>query len=233
MRRAVRRRCEAATDAAPGSDRPDGVDALATLDLRPIPFAVARAILEEHHYLHSFPAGTRLTFGVFAGGRLAGAVTLGVGPINGHRLVAGAAPTDMLTLTRFWLADALPFNSESRVLGLLLRALRQHTSVRFLLSYADPAAGHVGTIYQAANWLYTGVSAAMPLLDLGDGVARHSRSIGSALGTHGKAHLRGHGIPVQEVPAVPKHRYVLFVDRRWRSRLTVPVLPYPRLGGAR
>jgi hypothetical protein len=211
----------------------DATVAREALDLRPIPFAVARAMLEAHHYLHSFPGGTRLAFGVFAYGRLAGALTLGVGPINAHRLVSGARRADALVLTRLWLADALPRYSESRTIGLLVRGLKQHTSIKFLVTYADPAAGHLGIIYQATNWLYTGLSAAMPRLDLGDGVPRHSRSVGSALGTHGRVYLRAHGIPVRDVPALPKHRYVLFIDRRWRRRLTVRVLAYPKRGGAK
>jgi len=34
-----------------------------------------------------------------------------------------------------------------------VRYIKQHhRDVKYLLSYADPSAGHRGTIYQAANW---------------------------------------------------------------------------------
>jgi hypothetical protein len=36
-------------------------------------------------------------FGVFRDGRVLGALTLGVGPMNAHSLVKGAAPDDCLT----------------------------------------------------------------------------------------------------------------------------------------
>lgn len=193
-----------------------------------IPPAVARAVVQRAHYLHSFPAGTRVCLGVFAPTGLEGVGVLGVGPRFAHRLVQGATARDGLTLTRLWLADALPPNSESYVIGQMVRWLRQHTPVKFLLSYADPAAGHVGTIYQATNWLYTGLSQAQPALDLGDGVPRHTRSVGSALGTHSVRYLRAAGLAVHRVPAVGKHRYVLFIDRRWRGRLAVPTVPYPK-----
>ncbi len=196
--------------------------------LRPIPAALARDVFERHHYLHSMPAGTRLAFGAFVGDLLWGAVSLGVGPINAHRLVDGADRPDCLTLTRLWLNDTLPRNSESRVLGLAIRALRKFTGVKFLLSYADPAAGHVGYIYQATNWLYTGLSEPQPLMDLGDGVARHTRSVASALGTHSVRYLRQHGLGARMIPQAAKHRYVVFVDPTWRDRLRVPVLPYPK-----
>jgi hypothetical protein len=130
--------------------------ALQDLVLAPVPKQVASDLVAKHHYLHSAPAGTHLAFGLFVKNRLNGAVCLGVGPKNAHRLVEGAAPDDVLTLSRLWLSDDLPGNSESRVLGIVARLLRKHTSLLFLLSYADPAAGHVGTVYQASGWSYTG-----------------------------------------------------------------------------
>ncbi len=111
-----------------------------------VPPAVAASLFVRHHYLHSAPAGVKLAFGVFAGSCLAGALALDSGPINGWRLVAGADRNDCICLARLWLADDLPPNSESRILGLLVRLLRRHTEVRFLISYAGPAAGHVGTV---------------------------------------------------------------------------------------
>ena len=134
-------------------------------------------------------------------------------------------------LARLYLADDLPKNSESRVLGLVIRLLRRHTAVKFLVSYADPAAGHVGTVYQAAGWVYTGTAEAQPLMDLGDGIPRHTRSIASVLGTHSAAYFRRQGMDVHLVATIPKHRYIVFVDPSWRPRLRVPALPYPKKGG--
>ncbi|MCX6000755.1 MAG: DNA methyltransferase [Chloroflexi bacterium] len=184
-------------------------------------------MIERHHYLHSLAGGTRLTFGIFVGGSLLGALTFGVGSFNAASLVDGATSDDVLTLSRLWLSDDLPRNSESRVIGVVLRELRRHTSVRFLLSYADPAQGHLGVVYQATGWLYTGLSEPMPLFDLGDGIARHSRSVSHAYGSHSIGHFRRHGVTVKLIPQAGKHRYVFFIDPSWRSRLRVPVLPYP------
>jgi hypothetical protein len=200
------------------------------LQVQPIPTTVAREIIERHHYLHSLPGGTHLALGVFLDGQLLGTVTLGVGPANAHRLVQRARPDDCLTLTRLWLADELPRNAESKVLGIVLRELRRHTEVRFLLSYADPSKGHFGTIYQATNWLYTGLSEATPLYDIGDGVVRHSRSLSHAYGTHSVKHFVSHGVAVKLVPQTAKHRYIYFLNPTWRQRLNVPVLPYPKKG---
>jgi len=202
--------------------------ALQNLRVRPIPFRVAKAMLVRDHYLHSLPGGTHLVFGMFLGHRLLGALTFGAGPANVHRLVEGARREDCLTLTRLWLDDALPPNAESRVIGITLRGLRRHTDVRFVATYADPAVGHLGTIYQASNWLYVGESQAMALLDLGDGVLQHSRSLAHVYGTHSRAHFAAHSVEMRAVPQSPKHRYIYFLDPAWRPRLRVPALPYPK-----
>ena len=106
--------------------------------VRPVPIAIAKVIIERHHYLHSLPGDTQLAFGVFENHKLTGALTIGVGPANVHRLVAGADRKDCGTLTRLWLTDDLPRNSETRVLGIVLRALRANTDLKFMVSYADP-----------------------------------------------------------------------------------------------
>jgi hypothetical protein len=189
---------------------------------------LARQLVERHHYLHSLPGGTCLAFGAFQGNRIMGVMTLGVGPKNAHALVEGAGPEDCLTLSRLWLSDELPRNSESRFIGVVLRSLRKNTGLKFLVSYADPAQGHLGTIYQATGWVYTGLSEAMPLYDIGDGKARHSRSLSHAYGTHSLEHFSRHGVQVKLVPQQAKHRYLYFLDPAWRERLKGPALSYPR-----
>jgi len=202
--------------------------ALQSMRVQPIPILMAKQILERYHYLHSLPGGTDLAFGVFIENSLLGAITLGSGPANAYRLVREAVAKDCLTLTRLWLSDTLPSNSESRVIGVVLRALRKNTNLKFLVSYADSSQGHLGTIYQATGWLYTGLSEAMPLFDIGDGIARHSRSLSHAFGSHSLKHFQAHGVTVKVIPQARKHRYIYFLDQTWSPRLNVKILPYPK-----
>ena len=212
-----------------GGGSADPTLALQSLGITPVPTGIAKDLLVREHYRHSLPGGTCLAFGVFFLSRLLGALTLGAGPFNAHSLVKGAIPGDCLTLTRLWLAGELLPNSESRVLGFVIRALRNHSRLKFLLTYAEPAVGHMGTIYQASNWLYTGLSDAMPLYDPGDGRLRHSRSLSHACGTNSVRHFADHGVEIKVVQQSRKHRYIHFLDPAWRPRLQVPVYPYPKL----
>ncbi len=202
--------------------------ALQSILVQPIPFVAAKRILENHHYLHSLPGGTKLAFGAFVEGKLLGAITFGVGPYNAFSLVEGACPDNCLALTRLWLSEELPSNSESRVISVCLRYLRKYTTLKFIMTYADPAQGHVGTIYQATGWLYTGLSEATPKFDIGDGISRHSRSLAHAFGSHSLKYLSERGLNVKVLPQIPKHRYIYFLDKNCRNKLRAPMLPYPK-----
>ncbi len=202
--------------------------ALQSIIVKPIPFLTARKLIEKYHYLHSMPGGTKLIFGVLSDGRLLGTLTFGAGPHNAYKLVREAVQEDCLTLSRLWLSDELPPNSESRVIGVSLRAIKKNTKVKFVVSYADPSQGHLGTIYQATGWTYTGLSEAMPMFDLGDGRLRHSRSLSHAYGSHSLKHFEACGVKVAVVPQPRKHRYVYFLEKAYREKLTVPTLPYPK-----
>jgi len=61
----------------------------------------------------------------------------------------------LVELRRFVLEDWLPKNSESRYLAVALRDLKRR-GVCHVLSYADPAHGHDGTIYRALGFAYLG-----------------------------------------------------------------------------
>ena len=203
------------------------------LDIRPVSSVAARRVCQHNHYLRSYPGGAILNFGIFADSSLLGVAVLGVGPANAHRLFSGAERQQVLCLARLWLDDRLGRNCESRTLAIILRHLRRdQETIKALVAYSDPAAGHTGCIYRAAGFLYLGRSDGTPVYRLPDGSVRHSRSLSQTFGTHSRKHFQAHGVPLQVIPQPAKLTYVALVDPAWRSRLTRPVLPYPRQGEA-
>lgn len=198
------------------------------LIVRPVTPGAIRPLIIEHHYLHNMPAVCWRAFGVYADGELAGAVVFTPGPRQGFRVLGAGRPQQVATLARLWLRDDLPKNAESRILGVVLRDLRRDGRWKLILSYADPAAGHLGTIYQAAGWLYLGQGNAGSYLDIGDGTPRHPRTVYGALGANAVGHLRRTGIPARRCPVAGKHRYVFLLDSAWRWRLRQAAQPYPK-----
>lgn len=198
-----------------------------TLEVTPVSSSVVRPMVERYHYLHSMPAAARYCFGVYLAEELVGAAVFTAGARQGHRLLVGAKPQDVVTLARFYLTDAMPRNSESRVLGIVLRHFRRQTGIKLVLSYSDPAAGHVGTVYQASGWLYLGQTEPNSYVDVGDGRLHHPRSIYTRYGSNNVRHLRATGVTATRVQMPGKHRYVYPLDRSWLWRLRHQHQPYP------
>jgi hypothetical protein len=195
---------------------------LKRLHVAPVLPSIVRPLMEKHHYLHSMPAAPRRCYGVVLNGDLLGGVVFTSGARHGHRLLSAASPQDVATLARLWLSDDLPANSESRVLGIVLRDLRRTTDWKVLLSYADPSVGHVGTIYQATGWTYLGETPGEHYVRLADGQLHHPRSIYGRCGSNTIAHLRATGVDARREYVGGKHRYVYVLDPTWAWRLRAP-----------
>jgi len=100
----------------------------------------------------------------------------------------------------------------SQFVGEVLRALGNF----ILVSYADTAMGHVGTIYKATNWLYTGATRARTDI---------------ATGKHSRHYEKAESYP-DRVERSSKHRYIQFTgDKRFKKKmgkaLNYPQEPYP------
>ena len=52
------------------------------------------------------------------------------------------------------MTDDMPKNSESQMLSLVIKWIRQHLRIKYLFVWADGIVGKVGYVYQSANFLY-------------------------------------------------------------------------------
>ncbi len=207
--------------------RPRRSGSVRGLVVRPVAPAVLEPMMSGRHYLRSMPPAAIANYGVYDHDRLVGGVVITAGARHGHRILAGADQSTVATVARVWIGDEVGKNAESRVLSVVARLVARNHGVKMLLSYADPAAGHRGTIYMAAGWLYLGMSDTGRYLALGDGEPRHPRSVASMYGTNRPSQLRKMGIPARSVLVGGKHRYCLILDHSWAWRLAAQPKPYP------
>ena len=120
---------------------------------------------------------------------------------------------------------------------LISRAVKL-AGVEVVYAYSDPAAGEIGTVYQACNWLYLGQGVGR---GRNSGTARYETLVDPNGREFSARSLRHLGLRMADAEALgwrrkmtpPKHKYVSLVgDRRrrkmLRKRLRFPVLPYPR-----
>jgi hypothetical protein len=136
---------------------------------------IAIDMVVEHHYAHR-KCPISWAWGVREGKKLVGVLTVGK-PVSWSVMcsLVGETPEIMKTseharsrdvyeLNRLWCADGLPKNIESRFIGWCLRELKKIRPNLILVSYADGGKHHVGLVYQATNWVYTGQS--LPFKDI-------------------------------------------------------------------
>jgi hypothetical protein len=199
---------------------------LKALRVSAVSVSVVASILEEQHYLHRVPAGLRECFAVYLDDEIHGAIVIASGGRQSHRVVEAVGADRIATLARLWLSDALPTNAESRVLGIILRQLRREKRYVAVVTHADPAVGHTGTIYRASGWLFLGDTEPGRHLLLSAGRMCHTRTAVSVYGSNRPDHLTATGVPAIAVRSTPKLRYIYFLNPAWRWRLKTPVLRY-------
>jgi hypothetical protein len=116
--------------------------------------------IKKHHYSHSHPGGVDYCFAIVSKMNVLGACVFGYMAGNPKAMCVCKGIEDhhqYRELMRLVLLDELPKNSESRFVSWCLRWLKTNTNLKAIISFADPKYNHRGTIYQASNWIYTGI----------------------------------------------------------------------------
>lgn len=117
----------------------------------------ARYACERWHYSGTLLPIKNVKYGVWEGDVYKGAVVYSRG-VNKHiGTQYGYDQRSAVELTRVALREHQA--PVSQIVGITLRMLpKKDRGLRLIVSYADPMQGHLGTIYQAMNWLYVGRS---------------------------------------------------------------------------
>ena len=133
----------------------------------------------------------------------------------------------MIELNRLWIAEDVPRNGASYLVSHTIKQL----PYEIIVSYADTGVGHVGYIYQATNFLYTGHSAERVDWHI-EGLKVHPRSIAhKGQGLEALKEMYGERFGYQRRSS--KNRYVFFNAKGKRKeeligKLRYKVQPYPK-----
>lgn len=151
------------------------------LHLDYVHFYAARYAVENWHYSKIMPAGKLIKFGVWEDTKFIGAVIFSRGS-NNHLLIPyGLKVTEGCELTRIALREHQ--TPVTRIISIAVRLLkRQNPGLKLIVSFADSRQNHLGKIYQAGNWIYTGAVKSTPEWFY-RGKWRHQRTINSLRGT--------------------------------------------------
>ena len=188
----------------------------------------AKWACEHWHYSMCLPKGNLFKVGVWEDDRYVGVVIFSHGAIANIGKPYGLTQNECVELTRIALRDHRHFVSE--IMMQALRKLKEtNPGLRLVVSYADPAQGHNGGIYQATNWIYTGATPPQRKW-LINGKLVHARSV-----QHKKpknmtesqfVKLRWKN--AKRVMDMGKHKYLMPLDRKMRKQIAPLAKPYPK-----
>lgn len=154
------------------------------------------------HYLHKWPGVPTCVLGMWDGILLVGLCVFALPPRETSVRYGG----ETWELARLWIKDEVPRNAETWLIAQAIKHIKRiHTEVKMLVSYADPSAGHSGTIYRAGNWTQDGRTdegRKTPRIDYICWGRKYSR----------RAHVP-EGAPMQRVPRVSKYRFTYRLGR--------------------
>jgi hypothetical protein len=188
-----------------------------------------RLALLRWYYRDDLPVGKLVRVGVWEDSTFCGVIVFGMGSSGKIGMPYGLNNFECSEMCRVALGAHRTVTS--RIISIALRVLKkQSPGIRAVVSYCDPAAGHVGTIYQAMGWTFTGTTPPDKRYTDAAGKQHHSRQV-SASGLKkiigGLARVpKASECTVEKLPG--KYRYVWPFDAEIRERLKLLAKPYPK-----
>jgi len=176
----------------------------------------------KKHYAQRIPS-VSFCFGLYSD-KLEGVCSFGSPP--SRALCVGVCGIDnahkVYELNRLIVNEGLPKNTLSYFVGQCLKLLPNDL---ILVSYADTSQNHHGYIYQATNWIYTGLSAKRTERFDIDNPNKHSKSVTDKKGVDYQS------LSIRQRPQ--KHRYIYFIGsktqkQKLRKSLRYDIQPYPK-----
>jgi len=199
--------------------------------IKQIPYKEAINIVIKHHYLHR-RCPVSIAFGLFKINNVEclGVITYGVSASS--TLLKGICGQEeaknVYELNRLWVDDSVSKNGESFLVGNTIKLLDKE----IIVSFADTSRGHLGIIYQASNFIYTGLSRKFKDPVVMGKENEHHATFGHGLTN--KQIIEKYGAEnVKFVERSRKHRYIFFNCNSKRKsmllkKLRYPILPYPK-----
>ena len=178
------------------------------------------------HYAKRWPSIT-WSFGLFYGGELVGVCTYGT-PASAtlKRGICGDELKDsVIELNRLCLRD----NKKNEASFLVSASLRLLPKGKIVVSFADTEQGHKGTVYQAANFIYCGLSAKRTDWKVKGLEHLHGQTIADefrGVKNRAQAMRDKYGDDFYLKPRSRKHRYVFAVGSKTFKKKVISALRY-------
>ena len=176
---------------------------------------------KNFHYSQSVPA-VQYAYNVYnEQEEWCGCIVYGGGANNNLAQTFGLNSGEVLELERVALNGKQ--EQTSKAVSLTLKQLHKDNPLcKIVVSYSDHRQKHLGTIYQATNWIYLGLTITSDTQYFYKGKWTHERSINAR---PDRDHLKAI-LPKRENSN--KFKYVFVFDKKQRKEFMKLALPYPK-----
>jgi len=197
--------------------------------IKQIDYRTATGMVVKNHYLHR-RAPCSKAYGLFEKDSIVGVVIYGIS-CSSTLLKGICGPEEMSNvyeLTRLWIEDGTPKNTESFLIGNTLKLLDKE----IVVSFAEIQQGHLGIVYQATNFLYCGLSAKFRDPKVKGLEHQHHATYAHGM-TMAQVREKYGDENVYYADRPRKHRYIYFNAKKKRkkellNKLRYEIKPYPK-----
>jgi len=182
-------------------------------------YEAAKYAVEHWHYSKRLTStyARPVYLGAWEDGLFVGSVVFSHGANRNIGSPYGLTHIGVCELVRVALRQHVSFATQ--VVSMSIKRIKQHSpGMRLIVSYADTEQGHVGSIYQAGNWVYVGESPGGAKYEV-KGRQMHQRAVDISIGTR-------EGLI--KIDGMPKHKYLYPLDRAMRKQIAPLAKPYPK-----
>lgn len=133
--------------------------------------------IEKYHYSRNINGCiSKYCFALYSGNKLIGSAFFGEMSMANQYKRFSPNKEDVIELRRLVCIDDTPKNTESYFIGKMLRWLKNNTTIKIVVSYADEEYGHSGIIYKASNFKYLGFKKGAKVI-MYNGKSYHDKTI--------------------------------------------------------
>jgi len=181
----------------------------------------------KKHYAKRKPR-IQFAYGIYIDNKLEGVITFGypATPFVSRGLCGKQHEEKVMELNRLVINSGVPKNSASFLVSNSIKLLPP--KYKIIVSYADSSVGHIGFIYQATNFSYTGMT-----IDMKEWRKKDSNLHSQNVCKEVKLSERKKDNSFEQIMRPKKHRYILFRGNKkeklqLKKDLKHKVLPYPK-----
>ncbi len=207
----------------------------ANFQIELINYNTARDFILQYEWVGNMGT-SKYCFGLYLDGILSGVVCYGppVAPSKYRKLFGSDVSDHLFQLCRGATAFWAPKWAPSKLISSTLRYLGSKFGALAVIAYADPEAGEIGTIYQACNAIYLGMTS------LGgtnkyviNGHTYDPRKVHKKFGSCSHNHILNYDPHYYTIPFHKKHRYLFitgnkFIRKVLKERIQENIKPYPK-----